>query len=186
MQYRTSARKLRSVARVDYNIPLELPEAQRIWRTYQQTYRRVPIYWDEQIAKTKRLGYVETFGGRRVQVVGDWDGSYGWSMGSTSINYRIQGTGADQKYLALAVLRDYVVSRGIHFAWDLHDGLYWYVPVQILDRAVVEMGHILNNLPYKKAWGFTPPIQLPWDSKIGYSWGTMDDAQKWLANRGNR
>lgn len=177
LQYRTSARKLRSVARVDYNIPIELPEAQRIHRTYAQTYRRVPIYWDEQIRLTKRQGYVETFGGRRVQVVGNWDGNLGWSMGSTAINYRIQGTGADQKYLALAILHDYVTEHGIHFAWDLHDGLYWWVPIEKVERARVEMGHLLNNLPYRKAWGFTPPIQLPWDCKLGYSWGTLKEVK---------
>lgn len=175
LQYRTSARKLRSVARVQYDIPMEMPQAQLIHTTYQRAYPGVPKYWGEQISLTKRTGYVETFAGRRVQVVGDWGGNFGWSMGSTAINYRIQGTGADQKYLAVSVLRPYMVKHGIYFAWDLHDGIYLYVPDHFVERAAVEIKYILDNLPYQRAWGVTPPIGLPWDCKVGGSWGSLKD-----------
>jgi DNA polymerase I-like protein with 3'-5' exonuclease and polymerase domains len=173
LQYRTSAKKLRSVARVQYNIPMELDEAYDIHAKYQET--GVPEYWREQIALTKRRGYVETFAGRRVQVVGNWQGNMGWSMESTSINYRIQGTGGDQKYLALSVLRPYITRIGAMFAWELHDGLYLYVPDHMVERAAVEVPYLLANLPYKKAWGFTPPIPLPWDCKSGPSWGALKE-----------
>jgi DNA polymerase-1 len=175
LQYRTSARKLQTVARVQHDLPLDLPEAQRIHATYRATYPEVVVYWRKQIAETKRLGYVETFAGRRVQVVGNWDGQSGWSMASTAINYRIQGTGADQKYLALSVLRSYLIRNGIYFAWDLHDGLYFFVPQSNIDRATTEIKSLLDNLPYKKAWGFTPPISLPWDCKVGPSWGALKE-----------
>ena len=174
-QYRTSAKKLRSVARVQYNIPMEQPEADSIHATYRTAYPGVPDYWRNQIAMTKRLGYVETFAGRRVQVVGNWRGPKGWSMESTSINYRIQGTGGDQKYLALSVLRPYITRIGAVFAWELHDGIYLYVPDAMVERAATEIPYLLANLPYKKAWGFTPPIPLPWDCKHGKSWGELKE-----------
>jgi DNA polymerase I len=175
LQYRTSAPKLRTVSRVQYNLPMELPEAQMIHKTYQMTYRQVPLYWQKQISMTKRLGYVETLAGRRVQVVGNWAGSSAWSMGSTAINYRIQGTGADQKYLAISVLRPYLRRIGANFGWDLHDGIYMYVPDAHVLRAAEEIPKILANLPYEKAWGFSPPIPLPWDCKIGGSWGALKE-----------
>ena len=178
LQYRTSAKKLRSVARVQYSIPMEQPEADLIYGTYQSTYTKVPTYWKNQIALTKQLGYVETFAGRRVQVVGNWRGSQGWSMESTSINYRIQGTGGDQKYLALSVLRPYITRIGAVFAWELHDGVYFYVPDAMVERAATEIPYLLANLPYKKAWGFTPPIPLPWDCKYGKSWGELKEWDK--------
>lgn len=177
LQYRTSAKKLRVVARVQYNLPMELPEAEKIHRTYQQTYTKVPAYWRNQIALTKRLGYVETFAGRRVQVVGNWSGTQGWSMESTSLNYKIQGTGGDQKYLALSVLKPYITRIGAIFAWELHDGIYLYVPDAMVERAATEIPYLLANLPYKKAWGFTPPIPLPWDCKFGRNWGELKEWQ---------
>lgn len=175
LQYRTSAKKLKSVARVQYGLPMELPQAQFIHKTYQQAYPDVPKYWATQIGRTRTLGFVETFAGRRVQVVGNWDGTYGWSMGSTSINYRIQGTGADQKYLALSVLRPYLVRIGGYFGWDLHDGIYMYIPDHMVGRAAVEIKYLLDNLPYEKAWNFKPPINLPWDCKHGKSWGALKE-----------
>lgn len=173
LQYRTFAKKLRSVARVQYNIPMELPEAELIHAIYQQTYAQVPVYWRNQIALTKRLGYVETFAGRRVSVVGNWKGAKGWSMESTSINYRIQGTGADQKYLALSVLKPYLTKIGAYFAWELHDGIFFYVPDAKVQQAGHDITRLLANLPYQKAWGFTPPIPMPWDCKYGKSWGHL-------------
>lgn len=175
LQYRTSARKLRTVARVQYLLPMELPEAERIHKTYQNTYPGVPVYWKLQIQQTRRSGYVETFAGRRVQVTGDWSGSQGWSMGSTAINYRIQGTGADQKYLAMRCLRPYLVQIGAYFAWDLHDGIYMFVPDDKVERAKRDIQYLLTNLPYEKAWGFSPPIPLPWDCKVGKSWGALKE-----------
>jgi len=175
LQYRTSARKLRSKARVDYDIPLELDEARRIHATYQRAYPGVPHYWETQIALVKQQGYVETFGGNRVRVEGDWNGGWGWSMGSTAINTRIQGTGADQKHLAMAVIKDYLSSIGGRFLFDLHDGLYLVLPTDIRPKAVDIMKPMLDNLPYKEAWGFTPPIPMPWDCKVGKAWGRLKE-----------
>lgn len=175
LQYRTSPRKLRIKARVDYDIPMELPEAQRIHKTYQQAYPGVPHYWERQIAIVKQLGFVETFGGNRVQIIGDWNGNWGWSMGSTAINYRIQGTGADQKHLAMMVIKDYLRQIGGRFLFDLHDGLYLLVPTSKSYRACVDIKRMLDNLPYQEAWGFTPPIPMPWDCKRGKAWGRLKE-----------
>lgn len=177
LQYRTSARKLRSKARVDYDIPLEMPEAHRIHATYQREYPGVPAYWAHQIALVKSLGYVETFGGNRIRVEGDWNGSWGWSMGSTAINARIQGTGADQKHLAIACIKDYLREIGGRFMFDLHDGLYLAIPKRIASEACIRIKFILDNLPYQKAWGFTPPIPMPWDCKRGLAWGRLKEVK---------
>jgi DNA polymerase-1 len=175
LQYRTSARKLRVKARVDYDIPMEMPQAYTIHSTYQRAYQGVPAYWDRQIRKTKKLGYVETLAGRRVEVKGNWAGPDGWSMESTSLNYPIQGTGGEQKYLALAVLKPYLTEIGAHFAWDLHDGIFIFVPKTKTAQAMPKIKQMLDHLPYKRAWGFDPPIPLPWDARIGGSWGDLQD-----------
>ncbi len=183
LQYRTSARKLRVKARTDYDIPLELPEAQRIHATYQRTYPGVPAYWERQIALVKQLGYVETFGGNRVRVEGDWNGGWGWSMGSTAINTRIQGTGADQKHLAIAVIKHPLNQAGGRMLFDLHDGLYLAIPSAIREKTVNQLKRLLDNLPYKQAWGFEPPIPMPWDCKVGRggtpecAWGRMKEVK---------
>ena len=173
LQYRTSAKKLRVVARVQYDLPMTLPDAEGIRAIYLQTYHRVPDYWDRQIVSTVRRGWVETFAGRRVQVQGDWNGSKSWSMGSTAINYRIQGTGADQKYLALMMIRDYLSTIGARFLLDLHDGIYLLVPNRYAKKAAAYIKNELDNLPYAQCWNFMPPIPLTWDAKLGKTWGNL-------------
>jgi DNA polymerase I-like protein with 3'-5' exonuclease and polymerase domains len=110
-----------------------------------------------------------------VQLVGNWDGPLSWQMESTSLNYPVQGTGADQKYLAFKVLKDYILSINAYFAWDLHDGIYIWVPTAKLESAAAHVSKLLANLPYREAWGFTPSIPLPWDAKIGPGWGFLHE-----------
>ncbi len=173
LQYRTSAKKLRVVARVGYDIPMTLPQAEGIHGVYRSTYVKVPDYWDRQIQRTVRNGYVETFAGRRVQVKGDWNGKNGWSMASTAINYRIQGTGADQKYLALMVIRDYLSTIDARFFLDLHDGIYLLVPDRYAKTAATHIKGELDALPYAACWNYIPTVPLPWDVKMGKTWGTL-------------
>jgi hypothetical protein len=94
-------------------------------------------------------------------------------MEGTALNYPIQGTGGDQKYLGLKVLKDFILAEGGYFAWDLHDGLYWFIPDEKVDRITIQGKHLLDNLPYQQAWGFTPTIPMPWDCKFGKVWGGM-------------
>jgi DNA polymerase-1 len=148
-------------------------QAEQIHSTYRGTYTQMPVFWRNQIDLAKRQGYVETISGRRVKIIGDWSGSSRWSMGSTAINYPIQGTGADQKYLALAVLKPYLRKRGIQFVLDMHDGLYFFVPDEWVAEARPTIKQMLDTLPYAEAWGHTPSLPLPWDCKFGPSWGRL-------------
>jgi DNA polymerase I-like protein with 3'-5' exonuclease and polymerase domains len=100
---------------------------------------------------------------------------YTWSVESTSINFPVQGTGADQKYLALLAATPVLNQYGAQFLFDLHDGLYFIVPKEHTDRFIEDMHSTLCNLPYEKAWGFVPPIPLPFDCKVGTTWGNLTE-----------
>jgi hypothetical protein len=70
-----------------------------------------------------------------------------------------------------------MIPLGCYFAWDLHDGLYWWVPDAIVDRVIAEGKKLLDNLPYREAWGFTPPIPMPFDAKFGKVWGALKEVK---------
>lgn len=176
LQYRTSWMRLQEVAFMPpYNLELSSNEARAIHATYLTTYRQVPVYWRRQIEQAGRLGYVQTLAGRRVRlgVRGDWNMAYKWSYESTAINFPIQGIGADQKYLALLVLRDYLNQIGGYFYFELHDGIFVIVPDDRARAAAPEIRKLLSNLPYKKAWGVDLPIEFPVDGKHGKTWGAL-------------
>lgn len=177
-QYRIGYRTLRVRANVNHGLPINDKEAKVIHRTYHGTYKGVEQYWRRQIRKCRRLGYAETLAGRRIQLKGQWTHRQeGWKLESTAVNYPIQGVGADQKYLAMKLLKNVLPQIGGHFYFELHDGLYAILPEKTAMRDGLRVREMLTNLPYKKAWGFTPPVPMPWDMKIGKTWGSLREVE---------
>lgn len=176
-QYRTSAVTLMKVAAVQHKTALTFSEAKNIVNTYRRTYRQVPKYWQRAIDFAKINGYAQTLAGRRVWLGygGDWDQSMKWSHESTAINFPIQGVGADQKYLAMLVLRDYLPKVDGRFYFELHDGLFIVVPDAQAKRAAHDVKRLLSNLPYAKAWGVNLPVEFPVDVKMGKTWGDLKE-----------
>ena len=185
-QFRVSVKTATVKARVEYEMDVDenfIRQSQVIYKgSYPgvggQPYQRTGGYWASQIEKCKRLGYAETFAGRRGQLTGNWAGRDAWPMESTAINYPIQGTGGDQKYLALAIARNLLPQFGGYFYYELHDGLFFIFPEDKAEVASQVFLTELSSLPYEKAWGVKLPIQFPVDAKIGVSWGDLMDLNK--------
>jgi DNA polymerase I-like protein with 3'-5' exonuclease and polymerase domains len=178
-QYRISAKSATAKARVNYNLDVQVAFIDKIRSVYLTTYTGIPQYWNRQIYKAVKQGYVETLAGRRVSLEST-DRRSSWAVESTAINYPVQGIGADQKYLALMCTKPLMAKHGAHFWFELHDGLFYIVPDGEVAAFTVEVKKVLDNLPYQKAWNFTPPIPLPWDCHVGKKWGSMIDADKFL------
>ena len=178
-QYRTGPPTLRRVAAVQHDVALSPEESELIIKTYRKTYRKVPRYWSTQISFAKNYGYVETLAGRRVQL-GDfqsWAPEFRWHHESTAINFPIQGAGADQKYLALLVARNYLPRVGGRFLMELHDGMFFRVPKGVGEKAARDIKRLLSNLPYRRAWGldYDLPVAFPVDVKRGPHWGALKE-----------
>lgn len=179
LQYRTSAQRLRDVAVFQYGMEMSDNEARAIHGTYQLTYYNVPKYWRRQIAWLRKHKWVTNMLGRTVKfsrlVVGGGRADIPWEYASTAINYPIQSMGAEQKYLALAVLKSELAKYDAHFYFELHDGLFIIVPDAKAEKAVHELKKVLSHLPYEKAWQIKLPIGFPVDAKIGANWGDLKD-----------
>ncbi len=177
LQYRTSAKRLQSVAAVQYGITLADDEARTIHDTYQRTYPRVPHYWRVQALKVKQQDYIENLLGRRVALMQPYSrgSSFDWSYTSTAINYPIQSMGAEQKFLALAVAKTHLPKYDARFYFELHDGLFFVVPDDKAEKFGHEMKEVLSNLPYDKVWSMELPIKFPVDGKMGADWGSLKE-----------
>ncbi len=176
LQYRTGAKRLRSMAAVGYGLKLSEIEAKAIHGTYRTTYPRVPSYWRRAVQQSKSSNRAINLVGRSV-FMGKYDPSdnTAWQRESTFVNYPIQSMGADQKYLALLVLRNMLPKYGGKFYYELHDGIFVVIPEDKAQQAAADIKAALSNLPYKKAYDLTLPVQFPVDAKIGPSWGELVD-----------
>ena len=176
LAYRTGPETFQEMARKDYDVYITLDEAVMLRSLYLQTYPGIPRYWYAAINLAKSRGYAETRGGRRVLLSKWLRGQGGYASEQTALNFPVQGTGADQKFLGIALTDAYAHARGARYMLDLHDALYYVIPDD--DRAMETartIKHILNTLPYKEVFGWTPRVPMPVDGKIGPSWGELKD-----------
>jgi DNA polymerase-1 len=178
-QYRIGAKTATVKARVEYGLDLTQQFVQGMLDTYKRTYQRVTRYWIDTVNKSKSCGYAETYAGRRINLNGNWmDKRVSWGLESTAINYPIQGTGGDQKYLALAIARNMLPALGGYFYFELHDGLFFILPKARSKEGMFKLRYALSNLPYEKIWGVKFPIKFPVDGKIGPSWGQLKGVEE--------
>lgn len=174
LAYRTGAETFQTMARTDYDVILSFEEAAMLCRLFKETYPRVPVFWNDAIALAKQKGYATTRGDRRVKLT-DWDrSSHGYASEQTAINHPVQGTGADMKFLGIALSDAYAHPRGAIYLLDLHDALFYAIPDD--DRAMETargIQKILNTLPYADVFGWKPSVPMPVDASIGKSWGEL-------------
>ena len=176
LQYRLSASGLYKQWHDNYGMTDKTPgDAEHARMTYLRLYSGIQRYWDSSPLKAQKRGFVESMGARRCPLT-KWDYENRYRSSQTSINFPIQATGADQKILALYCLRNFIHKNGIQLAWDLHDGLFFYVPDCMMQHELIlEMIEILNNLPYDKAWGWQPQVEFPVEAKVGKCWGDLKE-----------
>ena len=168
-QYRIGVATLRVRALTQYGLNLSEYKTAQIKDRYMKTYRGVPHYWKSAVRSAEQLGYCETMGHRRIVL----NNLSKYEQQQTAINFKIQGTGGDMKELAIAELLP-EFNTDVIYAWDLHDALFLYIRDD--ERAVATVKRIrnkLDNLPYHRAWGWTPSVALPWDAKLGKTWGSL-------------
>lgn len=194
-QYRIGVPTLRDRAESDYGVVLTDDEASHVRNSFKLMYKAVPRYWKRAVVTAFNDGHVTTYGGRRIFAPGSemqnlrtvnkmgWGVQRSaeeetgnlkrWQLEQTSINGPIQGSGADQKYLALGIARDYILSIGGRLWMDLHDGLYFLVPDAVARVTADYLHALLSNLPYAQVWGKTPCVQFPVEVKMGKVWGQL-------------
>lgn len=170
--FRVGAKKMRIQARVQYNIIIDFMKAQGWQTTWKQSYPGVQQYWKDAIAKAKLAGYAETLAGRRFRLI-YWGKEDRWSTESSAIMMPIQGSGADQKDLAIQQINK--LFPEFEFMIDLHDGLFYEVKQEVTTERILECREMLNNLDYEKWWGFKSPIPLLWDASVGSRWSTLKE-----------
>lgn len=172
-QYRIGIRKLRIQARVQYGLNKDSHTIKQWQETYHRAYPGVKKYWKAAIEIARTRGYAETRAGRRFYIT-DWNiKDRVWASESSAINFPIQGTGADMKELAIAMMT--LKFPMFVFAFDLHDGIFFWLDVQYDDALILEAREMLNNLPYESAWGWVPSVPIPWDAAAGLNWGEMEE-----------
>lgn len=175
LSYGTSPKTFQKMALSMYDVSITIMEAKALHRAYRKAYPGMEDYWAEQKYKCMHYDYIENVFGSRVNFDPNRHPRDEWSYVATAFNFPIQSAGADQKYLALAVLRAVLSDYNARFIMDLHDGLYFIVPENRVHDFAHRAKRLLHNLPYKRLYNLSLPIEFPWDCKIGPNWCDMKE-----------
>lgn len=170
-QYRIGHSSLADKFFTTYGIVISKATASYYLSLYKNRYPGVREYWTKAINIGKDLGYAETIGGRRFYLT-DWH-THRWATESSAINFRIQGFGGDHKEVAISHLFDKYPEA--IFLLDLHDGLWYGLPENSSKELLLDMRDYISNLPYEDIWNKPVPIALPFDAKIGTTFGNVKD-----------
>jgi DNA polymerase-1 len=86
-----------------------------------------------------------------------------------ALNYLVQSDGADMGWTILRPIEHQLAPLGGHLSIALHDGFYWEIPEENVDKAKVliveEMEHPFDNI----SPGFSCPVSV----KVGSDWGAV-------------
>ena len=152
-------------------------------KTWEDTYRGVIDQQEVFIDKAKHYGYAETLAGARFYI--DKWSTHSWQSKSSAIMFPIQGSGAEMKYLAIAVMRRKFPE--LTFWGEIHDEVIYTYDLRdfrtkncdnrnfAADNMCCKVKKILDNLPYEKAWGWQPKIPFTWSVSYGRSWGELEE-----------
>ena len=180
-KYRIGSSAMMIMARVQYGIECGMTQTKLWQQSFHRSFPGIKQYWKSAMLAARTNGYAETLGGRRYYIPQRYfdNKELRWHVDSASINFPIQGTGADMKELAIATVAEKFPE--LIFAFDLHDGLFYWAPIGTKVELYLEVKHVLDNLDYMKAWGWEKCVPLDWDGEVGSSWGDMVNINKRVA-----
>ena len=165
-QYRIGAPALARKFFSTYQKDIDRSTAYRYLSMHKKQYPGVINYWDEAIRKARLEGYAETVSGRRYNI-----DKFDWQGESSAINFPIQGSGAEHTYATIGLVNKLFPEMVL--ALQLHDGLYYYCPVDRVYEIAAEIRALTKTNVYETIFDKELPIALPFDTEIGESFGTL-------------
>lgn len=171
--YRSGVATRRRVARVQYGLDITIEESDSWGAAYTSLFKGVEKYWGSapKLARIKK--YAETPAGRRYGLTRWHD--LQWGTSSSAINFPIQGMGADQRDVAIAVTVLTYPELWDKFYLDLHDGMYFLVPRTSRLSYLQHIMGTLDSIDYSKYWGVDLPVPYVWEGSFGPDWGHKID-----------
>ena len=153
-------------------------DAQEFYNQYFEAFPRLAAYLEETKADAARLGYTETFFGRRRYFEGI-KSSIQFVRASAermAINAPIQGTSADLIKLAMVEIGKWIhgekLEGSVHMLLQVHDELVFEVRKTDVQKTAARVKEIMENvLSEKERLG----IPFRAEGKSGLNWGEMKE-----------
>lgn len=144
-------------------IQLTKQQAGQLLREYKNQYPEVTNYWEMAVS----YPMAHTVYARWHRPTNDYQGD------QTRINFPIQGTGADMKYICITHMSKH--HPEFMFCLDMHDGMHYFVDETYPDPLLLEVAAELEHL-FTVGGRFHCP--MPVEVKAGSHWGNLKEIKK--------
>jgi len=155
-------------------------EAQAFYDQYFEAFPRLAAYLEETKADAARLGYTQTYFGRRRYFTGiNSPIPYVRAAAERmAINAPIQGTQSDVVKLAMVAIDRWInahnAQNAVHMLLQVHDELVFEIKTAEVDSIARELKNSMEQvLPKEKTNG----IPFAVEGKVGSNWGDMEEMQ---------
>ena len=151
-------------------------EAQSFYNEYFKNFNGLAKYFVNVKASAERLGYTETFFGRRRSFEGIRSSlpHIKAQAERMAINAPIQGSEADIIKIAMAHADTYLKEQGlqneVHLLLQVHDELVYEMPEAKVNEVSIELKRIMESVLTLKE---TEGVPIVVERKMGESWGEM-------------
>jgi DNA polymerase-1 len=159
------------------NLNTDRAEAQRFYNEYFKNFSGLARYLDRVKAKARRLGYTETYFGRRRYFEGIHS-SIPYIQAAAermAVNAPIQGTQADIIKIAMVRIHKYItqerLDKGIFLLLQVHDELVYEVRQDFVEASVSKIQEIMESVLAPKDTGGIPLVTTV---SLGHNWGEME------------
>ncbi len=163
------------------NLGTSRAEAQEFYNNYFATFSRLAEYLEETKASAAKLGYVETFFGRRRYFEGIRSAIpfIRASAERMAINAPIQGTQADILKLAMIKIDEELAEAGLKDEAELllqvHDELIYEIKTDLVEKIAPMVRSVMEAIMNKKD---TKGVPLKAKAASGPSWGELEEVDR--------
>jgi len=170
-------KKFQAYAFESYDLRVTQAEAEEARARYFRLFPDLPE-WHDRVERTVRSrGYVQSPLGRvrHLPDVYSSDGAVAREAIRQAINSPVQGTASDLMLFGMVQLQGILDPREAFMVGTLHDGIFFEVREDKVEKWTPIIKETLENLPLKRTFGTDLSIPVVADVEWGQHWGQPND-----------
>jgi DNA polymerase-1 len=166
-------RKFVTYADEKYEVKISDAEARRYRDAFFASYRGLPLWHNRQRRLVNNLGYVTSPIGRvrHLPTINSDDEGTRAEAERQAINSPVQGFASDLTILAIIQLEQELPKDVARILGNLHDAVILEARSDRADAVAERVKHIMEHLPLRRYFGFTPTVPIIADVQIVDHWG---------------
>jgi uracil-DNA glycosylase family 4 len=170
-------KKFQSYAFESYQLDVSLAEAETARAQYFEQFPKLLDWHRRQERIVRELGHVVSPIGRvrHLPDVLSSDRAVQMEAIRQAINSPVQSMASDMMLFGMIQLKKVLDPREIFMVGTLHDGIFFEVRTDSVEKWAPIIKHTLENLPLKKAFGAELSVPIVADVEYGQYWGESNE-----------